>query len=86
MFLQGVSLEVPVLSGLLQHVKPVLSPSVSSAVDGGQTSGESPSAHQTDGQVKSLLKNHLCKTYEPRVSLAVRQNDIHRFPVKVGKT
>ncbi|KAJ7386778.1 hypothetical protein OS493_006804 [Desmophyllum pertusum] len=34
--------------GRLQHVKPVLSPSVSSAVDGGETSGESPQAQRTN--------------------------------------
>lgn len=47
--------DVPVLPDFLQNSKPALSPSVSGAVDGGETSGESPSTHQMDGQVRSLL-------------------------------
>lgn len=55
-----MALEIPALLGLMQPVKPVLTPSLSSAVDGGETSGESPQAQQAEGQVRSLFDKFVC--------------------------
>ena len=60
LFLPG-ELEVPALRGVLQHVKPVYSPS-----DAGETSGETSQVPRASIQVTHRISKFVCKTLQSK--------------------
>lgn len=61
LFLPGEPHQVPALRGVLQHVKPVYSPS-----DAGETSGETSQVPRASIQVTHRISKFVCKTLQSK--------------------